>query len=150
NFQAWARIRHLGKALLLESRATPQRLVRSARSVRADQIDHYIIRLQKSGRWIGDVGDRTVAAEPGSIMVLDLARPTDALTTEIENINLMLPRDALDDLLPPFAMHGLVLQTGAAALLRSHLMELAALPRLQTNEAELIANATISLVAACL
>ncbi len=150
NFHGWARTRHLGQALLLESRATPQRLVRSPRSVRADHLDHYIIRFQKSGRWVGDVGGRTVAAEPGSVMVLDMARPTDALTTEIENINLMLPRDALDDLLPPFPMHGLVLQTGTAALLRSHLLELAALPRLQTSDAQLIANATLSLVAASL
>lgn len=150
NFHGWARTRHLGQALLLESRATPQRLVRSPRSVRADQIDHYIVRLQTSGRWIGDVGGRTVTAEPGSVIVLDMARPTDARTTDIENINLMLPRDALDDLLPPFAMHGLVLHSGMAALLRSHLSELAALPKLQVSDAQHIANATLGLVVACL
>src|SRR5262245_34857234 len=83
-FDGWARTRHLGKALLLESRVTPQRLLRSPRAVRADQIDHYIVRLQKDGHWTGDAGGRTVRAGPGSIMVLDMARSTDARTTDIE------------------------------------------------------------------
>src|SRR5262245_36970410 len=74
SFNGWARTRHLGKALLLESRVTPQRLLRSPRAIRADQIDHYIVRLQKAGHWTGDVGGRTVTSGPGSIMVLDMAR----------------------------------------------------------------------------
>lgn len=150
-FSGRAATRHLGKVLLLESRATPQRLLRSDRAVRLDQIDHYIVRLQSSGRWAGDIGGRTVEAGPGSVMVLDMARACDAQTTDIENVNLMLPRDALDDLLSPFNMHGLVLRDGMAALLRSHLSELAAnLPRLQVADAGRIADATLSLVAACL
>jgi len=150
-FSARARSRHLGNALMLESRSTPQRLSRSPRAVRADQIDHYIIRLQKAGRWTGDVGGCTVAAGPGSVMVLDLARPSDARTTDIENINLLLARDALDDVLAPFDMHGLELRDGMAALLRSHLSELAAnLPQLQLADARRVADATLSLVAACL
>lgn len=150
-FSAGARSRHLGSALVLESRSTPQRLLRSPRAIRADQIDHYIIRLQKAGCWTGDVGGRTVAAGPGSVMVLDMARACDARTTDIENINLMLPRDALDDVLAPFDMHGLMLHDGMAALLRSHLSELAAnLPQLQLADARRVADATLSLVAACL
>jgi len=150
-FSARSRSLNLGNALVLESRSTPQRLVRSPRAVRADQIDHYLIRLQKAGRWIGDVGGRSVAAGPGSVMVLDMARATDARTSDIENINLLLPRDALDDVLAPFDMHGLELRDGMAALLRSHLSELAAnLPHLQVADARRVAEATLSLVAACL
>jgi AraC-like DNA-binding protein len=150
NFDAWARSRHLGNALLLESRAMPQRLVRSSRTVRADQIDHYIVRLQAAGVWTGEVGGRTVVARPGSILVLDMARASTACTTETGNVNLMLPRDALDDLLPPFDMHGLILHNGMAALLRRHLIGLARLPDLLAAEARRIEAATVNLVAACL
>lgn len=150
-FSASARGRHLGIALMLESRSTPQRLLRSPRAIRSDQIDHYIIRVQKAGCWVGDVAGRTVTACPGSVIVLDMARPCDARTTDIENINLVLPRDALDDLLPPFDMHGLVLHGVMAAMLRSHLSEFASnLSSLQAADARRIAGASLSLVAACL
>jgi AraC-like DNA-binding protein len=150
-FSASACSHHLGSALVLESRATPQRLLRSPRATRLDQIDHYILRLQISGSWTGDIGGRSVTAGPGSVMVLDMARACDARTTDIENINLMLPRDALDDELAPFDTHGLVLRDGMAALLRSHLSALAAnLPRLEAADAGRIAAATLSLAAACL
>ncbi len=150
-FRARGKAWHLGTALLAETRSAPQRLVRTARAVRADQLDHYTVRLQKVGRWTGDVGGRTVAVEPGGVVVLDMARPSEACMTEIENINLVLPRDTLDDVLAPFDMHGLVLRNGMAALLRSHLSELAAnLPELQVADAHRIADATLNLVAACL
>ncbi len=62
-----------------------------------------------------------------------------------------MPRDALDDVLAPFDMHGLVLRDAMAALIRSHLSELAAnLPSLQFADARRVAGATLSLVAACL
>src|SRR5688572_20832364 len=149
-FDAWARSCHLGNALLLETRSTPQRLIRTPRTVRTDQLDHYIVRLQTAGVWTGDVGGRTVNARPGSILVLDMARASSASTTEIGNVNLMLPRDALDDLLPPFDMHGLILHNAMAALLRCHLIGLAGLPVLPAAEARRVEAATLNLVAACL
>jgi hypothetical protein len=145
--QAW----HLGTALLAETRSAPQRLLRTARAARADQLDYYTVRLQEAGRWTGDVGGRTVTVEPGGVVVLDMARPSDARMTDIENINLVVPRDTLDDVLAPFDMHGLVLRDGMAALLRSHLIELAAsLHHLSVADAHRVAGATLSLVAACL
>jgi AraC-like DNA-binding protein len=83
--------------------------------------------------------------------VLDMARPSTAVTTDIDNLNLVLPREALDDLMPPFDMHGLVLQGGMAALLRSHLIELAThLPSFAAADARRLADVTLSLVAACI
>ena len=80
-----------------------------------------------------------------------MARTTDARMADIENVNLVVPRDALDDLLPAFSMHGLLLRDGMAALLRSHLSELAAnLSCVQNADARPLAAATLSLVAACL
>lgn len=150
SFDGFARGWHLGTALVIESRATHQYLRRDARAIRTDQVDHYVVRLQKSGCWFGDVDGRTMTSEPGSVAVFDMARPTDGGARDVENITLVLPRDALDDMVPPFDMHGLALRDGTAAFLRSHLLELVqTLPLLDGAAAHRVAGATLSLVAAC-
>src|SRR5262245_62364175 len=109
-FRAFARGWYLGHSLVIETRVTAQHLSRLPRTIRADQYDHYIVRLQRQGRWTGEVDDRTVEAGCGRVTVLDMARTSTAVVTDIENINVILPRDALDDGLPPFDLHGLRLQ----------------------------------------
>lgn len=151
HFSAFARGWNLGPCVVIETRATEQVLTRAPRALRADQIDHYIIRLQRQGRWRGNADDRTVEAGSGNVMVLDMARPTAALGTAIDNINVILPRDVLDALLPPFGMHGCVLHGAAANLLSSYLLALAEnLPHLPTAYAPDVARATCNIVAACL
>src|SRR5262245_34376029 len=86
-FSAYARGWNLGTSLVIETRATAQLLARAPQTIRADQIDHYIIRLQRHGSWNGEAGERTTEAGVGSVMVLDMARPTVALGTSIDNIN---------------------------------------------------------------
>jgi AraC-like DNA-binding protein len=83
--------------------------------------------------------------------VLDMARPSTAQVTEIENVNVILPRDALDEVLAPFDMHGLVLNGAMGTLLRSHLMSLTLnLHRMEAADAGHVVGATLNLVAACL
>jgi AraC-like DNA-binding protein len=150
-FSAFARGFNLGPALLIETRASAQRLVRSPRAVRADQIDHYIIRLQRRGRWSGEAGERALDAATGTVVVLDMAQSTAGLGVGIDNINLLLPRDALDAVLPPFDMHGLVLHGAMAHLLRNHLVALADnLSHVPAAQAADVAEATCRLAAACL
>jgi AraC-like DNA-binding protein len=150
-FSASARGWNLGRSLVLESRSTPQRLRRPESTIRRDQIDHYIVRLQRSGQWTGESGGHTINAPEGTLMVLDMARPSDATTTDIENVNVVLPRDMLDGLLPPFELHGLVVKGPMSALLRSHLESLSVnLPGMLRTEADGVADATCSLIAACL
>src|SRR5262249_40287466 len=75
DFSASARGWNLGQALVIETRSTAQRLWRSPQAVHADQIDHYIIRLQRRGRWTGVVDGSIAEAAPGAVMVLDMAKP---------------------------------------------------------------------------
>jgi AraC-like DNA-binding protein len=151
NFRALARSWNLGPSLVIETRASAQVLSRAQRAIRTDQVDHYIIRLQRRGRWRGDAGDRAVEAGTGSVMVLDMARPTAALGTGIDNINVIVPRDVLDALVRPFDMHGLILRGAAANLLASYLRSLADnLPQLPQPYAPGIARATCGIIAACL
>jgi AraC-like DNA-binding protein len=150
-FGAYARGFNLGPCLAIETRVSAQVLTRTSRAIRADQLDSYVIRLQRRGRWRGDADDRAVAADARDVMVLDMARPSAALGTGIDNINVIMPRDVLDALLPPFDMHGLVLQGAPAALLRSYVGALADnLPHLPAEHAPEMARATCNVIAACL
>jgi AraC-like DNA-binding protein len=150
-FSAFALGWNLGSSLVIETRATAQILARAPRAIRADQTDHYIVRLQRRGRWRGEADGQAIDAEAGSVMTLDMARPTTALGTGIDNINVLLPRDGLDAMLAPFDLHGLVLHGAAANLLRTYLVALVEnLPHLPSTSAPDVARATCSLVAACL
>lgn len=150
-FSAYARGWNLGSALVIETRATAQILSRTTAAIRIDQVDHYIIRLQRGGRWRGEANGRRVDATTGRVMVLDMARTTSARGTAIENISVLLPRDAVDQLVRPFDMHGHVLHGGTAMLLRNHLVSLVeTLPYIPRARASDVAQATLSLVAACL
>ena len=150
-FSAFARGWNLGSALVIETLASAQLLARGPRAIRADQIDHYIIHLQRQGRWSGEAGGRAAETGIGTVMVLDMAQPSAALGTGIDDINVILPRDLLDAVLPPFDMHGLILQGAPAELLRSYLIALVeTLPRMPLEHAPHIARATCDLVAACL
>jgi AraC-like DNA-binding protein len=151
SFSAFARGWNLGTSLVIETRATAQVLSRDPRAIRADQVDHYIIRLQRQGRWSGEAGERSTEAGVGNVMVLDMARPTTALGTGVDNVNVIVPRDVLDAMLPPFDMHGLVVHGAAAELLRSYLVALVDnLPHIPASHAADISRATCGLVAACL
>jgi AraC-like DNA-binding protein len=150
-FKAFARGFNLGSSLVIETRVTSQILTRTPAAIRADQVDHYVIRLQRSGHWSGEANGRGIDVKAGDVMVLDMAHPTTACGTAIDNINLLLPRDALDRLVPSFDMHGLVLRGTMAALLRNHLVSLVEnLPHILHAHASGVAAATVSLVAACL
>src|SRR5262245_27581478 len=91
-FRAFARGWYLGHSLVIETRTTTQYLSRSPRTIRADQYDHYIVRLQRQGCWTGEIDGRAIEAGPGSVTVLDMARPSTARLTDIENVNVILPR----------------------------------------------------------
>jgi AraC-like DNA-binding protein len=151
SFKAFARGFNLGSSLVIETRVTSQILSRTPAAIRADQVDHYVIRLQRHGHWSGEANGRGIDAKAGDVVVLDLARPTTACGAAIDNINLLLPRDALERLVPPFDMHGLTLRGPMAALLRNHLASLADnLPHIPRAHASAVATATVNLVAACL
>jgi AraC-like DNA-binding protein len=150
-FKAFARGWNLGEMMVIETRANGQILARSSSAIRADQVDHYVIRVQRDGRWNGEAGERAVQTRPGGVMVLDMAQPTIAHGVGIDNINVFIPRDVLDRILPPFDVHGLAVHGSVAALLRSHLeMLVQTLPHIPQQAAPEIARATCSLVAACL
>jgi AraC-like DNA-binding protein len=150
-FSVFARGWNLGTSLVIETRMTTQIMSRAQPAIRADQLDHYIFHVQRQGSWIGEAGDSAAETGVGNVMVLDMARPTRALGTGSDSINIIVPRDVLDALLPAFDMHGLLLRGAASELLRSYLVSLVDnLPQIPSEYVPAVANASCGLLAACL
>ena len=83
-------------------------------------------------------------------MVLDMARPTAALGTSIDNINILLPRDVLDVMLTSSRCTVWSCTAPPRSCCAASLVALVDnLPHLPSTSAPDIARATCSLVAAC-
>ena len=137
-------------AMLVSRNAFPARHVtRTRERTRVDQLDHY--HLQVAGatlRIAADGEHRSVPA--GSPLFLDFSQPASMHNDAGQNIQVFIPRDALDELLPgPRALHGLAPQGGAAGLvadlLRSLVVRLPAMTIAEGNDA---AKGTLQLIAA--
>ena len=151
-FMAEAEAYHLGELVWVRTRFDAQRFLRTPRQLRADWLDHYLVQFYRDGGYTGDAGGGELAIRPGSVSVLDLARPVHTRATPAECISLVVPRDVMDRLLPGVGgLHGRVLESGAAGLLADHMASLQhRLPALVTAQAPHVARATGELLAACL
>ncbi len=149
-FLAEADAFHLGEMVMTRTQFAPQRFRRSERQLRSDMIDHYLVQYYREGGYVGDVGGRTLRILPGSVSVLDLAKPLHTQACDAENIALIVPRDVMNSLLPNTDdLHGTVLQPASAALLVDHITSLERrLPALDGTQVPHIARATCDLLAA--
>jgi AraC-like DNA-binding protein len=150
-FRAAATAWNWGEVLMIDARTEAQRLQRSPGRIRADQIDHYAVRLHRGGTWQGEAGEHVVEAGAGDVMFLDLARPTRSRATLTDNFTMILPRDMLDAVLPPADLHGHVVRGGLGLLLGDWLGSLARnLSGLRADELPRLIAVTNNLLAACL
>lgn len=149
-FHAEADAFHLGEMVMTRTQFAPQQFLRSERQLRSDMIDHFLVQYYRQGGYVGEVGGRALEIRPGSVSVLDLAKPLHTQASAAENIALIVPRDVMASLLPDTdTLHGVVLQAGAAALLADHLASLERrLPEIDGTQVALVARATCDLLAA--
>lgn len=133
---------------------SPMISTRSARALRADQFDHYSLRLNlgAAGSARIDIDGRRFIAAPGEAVLTDLARPFRYHSPGGFQVHVFIPRAALDELLPrSLALHGAVPKGACARLLSDHLASLARhMSALTAIEAAAAALATVSLLAASL
>ncbi len=124
---------------------------RSPRLIAADGIDAYAILFSREGCWRGEFDGVAGSGGPGEALVYDLGRPNRVHAMRSRTVTLMLARDRLDEALPPFDLHGLVLREGPGGLICDHLEALAQrMPGVRTRDAPAVIRATFNLVAACL
>jgi len=94
-----------------------------------------------------------VTLRPGEVGLFDLARPVANLVTDSSSLRVMLPREAVDGLVPGGALagHGARLSGGAAAVLATFMEALLQnLPALEMAQAVAMERAMVELAAACL
>jgi AraC-like DNA-binding protein len=126
------------------------RFVRTARRIKADGVDHYVLIVLLEGYWHGRVGQNTVECRAGEACLFDLGRPVDA-QADATTIALLIPRASIDRAVEPFDMHGLVHRGVGARLLIDHLRSVVGLlPSTDEAEAPLLAAATLGVLSTAL
>lgn len=125
---------------------------RSMAAIRRDQFDQYRVALAVERGMVCDAAGTRRVLMPGQILFTDLAQPEWFETERSTMLMLMIPRRALDDLLPrPVDLHGWMPQGAAAMLIGDHMRAMArAVPLLLTREVPGINQATLHLLAAAI
>lgn len=150
-FAANINIWNINGLILTSGEFSGDRLLRTLRRARSDGFDHYTFLLHRRGQWVANDGERQIESGPGRICSIDFARPILSEVADNDSITLTLPRDFLDEVLPPFDMHCLSLDGVRGSLLYDFLLSLP--PRVgQTNgpDAPHLAQAIRHMLAACL
>lgn len=154
DFDATLESRTMGPLMLAHTRSHALEWRRSPRTVARDGMDHYMIQFYARGTQACAWSGGEVAMPGGGFLVYDLSREMEAVSTDMANISLLLPRPLLAGLLRrPDDQH---MRIGAASqplagLLRSHLEVLWRQPDdLDERQVRLLTDSTVHLVAACL
>lgn len=149
----------LGSMMLSRRTCSPHILHRSSQSIRSDQIDHYKIHLRvdtaaathlQAGQY--EATKRHVEVGIRQCVMTDLARPELVRVDRGSTINVVVPRDQLDALLPrPVDLHGTVLSGPCSVLLADYLHSLSeSLSHMSVEQLPDVTRATLHLLAASL
>ncbi len=153
-FDASLETRMVGPLMMAHTRSHALRWRRSAMTVARDGLDHYMLQFYARGTQTCSWSGGEVAMPAGGFLVYDLAREMKAVTTDMANVSLLLPRALLAELLrEPDDQHmrHIVCDQPMTALLRQHLDGLWRQPAdIDDRQARLMAESTARLVAACL
>jgi AraC-like DNA-binding protein len=141
---------HFEEFVMSEATGSARAQARTARAIRADQMDHYHVVCRREGVSHIDADGRRVVLEPGQVAIFDLARPVSFQSQPGRSIVLEVPREALDDVLPrPADLHGVVARGAPALVLGGHLRSLAQYaPELERQDAVSFARPTVQMIAA--
>lgn len=97
---------------LLISRCTTsaQTFTRTPLQIASDGMDHYLIQTHISGSQIVNLGNEALHVCPGDLLIIDLAEPHSATTTDFSHLSLVIPRPLLSPyLISPDNQHCRVL-----------------------------------------
>lgn len=119
-----------------------------------DGLDHYLIQTHLRGGQAVRSGKCQNEAQPGDILVIDLAERHEAATTDFEHLTLVVPRPLLAPFLErPDSQEGRVLKRGSALtdIAVAHLKMIAAKANsLSRDEAASMIDPTLALMASAL
>lgn len=130
----------------------PLTIERTAEMIRADSTQYYVAVVMLDGAvWEADFDGVETRVDTGETCLLDMSRPFRSESGPGQSITVLIPRQLLDEALPPRDIHGLVLDAPAGRLLTDYLAALVKrLPSLPASDAPAIARGTRDLLAATL
>ena len=151
-FSARNEIWPLGDLAVMRNTAPAMAFERTARHIRRDGIDHWVIRVARSGHARFRFGDHCFAAGPMQPFLLSLGDASVSDRTAADWVSLYLPRDAFPDLSAGLEALGPGVLGGPGALLLAETLLLLTrrLPEMSPAQAPLLAETMRGLVTACL
>ena len=154
DFDASLETRAMGPLMMAHTWSRALEWRRSPMTVARDGLDHYMIQFYARGTQACAWSGGEVEMPDEGFLVYDLSREMEAVSTDMANISLLLPRSLLAGLLRlPDNQHMRVVSGDRplAALLRSHLEAIWRQPdELDERQMKQLADSTAQLVAACL
>ncbi|MCK0198537.1 AraC family transcriptional regulator [Ancylobacter sp. 6x-1] len=124
----------------------------TAREARRGKVDHWLVTLNKRGRFVSRMGDDTMESSPGTIGVRSLTRPFKGYASTVDMIFLYIPRDLHPSLSASLdALNNTAMSGGMQVLLREFLLLLERqILNLATDELPRVARALDAMLTACL
>jgi AraC-like DNA-binding protein len=149
-FDAVSKVTGLGPLPISESVLPPLRFRRSIEMIRARRSDYWNLNLMLEGVLRLNADGRRLEVQPGTPVLLDLARPIEIEAPAVRSIVVVLPRNLLGAGRGG-GVHGPLPASAESRLLATYLVGLCeALPDLPDKAALPAARALCELVAACL
>lgn len=152
DFSARNEIWSFGPLALMRNLAPAMMVARTARHARRDSLDHWVIRVARSGSSRYRIGGMCFDARPGLPFLFSVGDPSDSERSWADWLSLYLSRDAFPDITAGLStIRTGVLAMPGSVLLADYLLLLER--RLQgatTAEVPMLVAATRSMVAACL
>jgi len=149
-FEAVSKVTGLGPLPISESVLPPLRFRRTIEMIRARRSDYWNLNLMLEGTLQFDADGRHFVVEPGTPVLLDLARPVTIEAPAVRSIVVVMPRNLLGAGRGG-GLHGPLPPSASSRLLATYLTGLCeALPDLAEPAALPAARALCELVAACL
>lgn len=142
----------LGDVVLQYARGTARRFAREATRLRADAIDLLGISVALDGEIDGDAAGEPFRADPGALLLLDLAQVATFSLSTCASIQIAVPRALAEHHLGSVHdLHGRVVAAPRAAFLRDHLLRLREeAPRLAASQGPRLARIVLDLLAVAL
>ncbi len=144
---AWA----LGDLVIINGRMSAVRITRTAEMAQSDGLDSYSFGLMQTGETVGTANGMPVRARPGDLVVFDLTLPMQIDVEASDSITIRVPRRSVDARLSRTPnIHGRVFSDPVGRLLTDHFLALVRqLSFIAQQDAHVVANATIGLIACC-
>lgn len=87
------------KLLIARCTTSAQKFIRAPLQAASDGMDYYLIQTHCEGSQVVTRNNRQIEVKPGDLLVIDLAEPHSAVTSDFSHLSLVIPRQLLAPLL---------------------------------------------------